>query len=169
VTPHLLDDRRWLERAIELSFRCPPITRAYSVGSIIVDADGTEIASGYSRETDPVVHAEEAALAKLATDDPRLRSATMYSTLEPCSERKRGQHTCAQLLIAAGIPRVVIAWREPPLFVEDCQGVELLAAAGIEVVELTDLEPRAREANTHLPWLDAESPVAPAVAARIGR
>ena len=32
--------------------------------------------------------------------------------------------TCVELIIAAGIPRVVIAWREPSLFVDDCIGVE---------------------------------------------
>ena len=50
----------------------PPSTTAFSVGAVIVDAAGEEIAWGYSRETDDHVHAEESALAKLAADDPRL-------------------------------------------------------------------------------------------------
>ena len=37
--------------------------------------------------------------------------------------------TCTQLIIASGIGRVVIAWREPSLFVADCQGYELLERA----------------------------------------
>jgi riboflavin-specific deaminase-like protein len=56
-------DRRWLQAAIELSRGCPPSDGAYSVGAVIVAADGEVIARGYSRETDPTVHAEEAALA----------------------------------------------------------------------------------------------------------
>ena len=144
-------DRIWMRRAIELSRLCPPAEKAYSVGAVIVAADGCEIAYGYSRETDSHVHAEESALAKLDADDPRLRDATTYSTLEPCSERMSQRPTCVDLIIAAGIPRVVIAWREPSLFVDDCVGVELLVAAGRTVVELPELAAAARAVNSHLP------------------
>jgi diaminohydroxyphosphoribosylaminopyrimidine deaminase/5-amino-6-(5-phosphoribosylamino)uracil reductase len=44
---------------------------------------------------------------------------------------------------------VVIAWREPDLFV-NCEGVALLSAAGVEVVELPELADLARAANAHL-------------------
>lgn len=64
------DDVTWMERAIELSRKCPPAEGAFSVGAIIVGADGRELAHGYSRETDAHVHAEESALAKLPADDP---------------------------------------------------------------------------------------------------
>ncbi|MGH9206358.1 MAG: dCMP deaminase, partial [Acidimicrobiales bacterium] len=114
------------------------------------DRNGEEISRGYSRETDDHVHAEESALAKLASDDPRLTTATIYSTLEPCSQRKSRPRTCTQLILAAGIPRVVLAWREPSLFVADCQGCELLAAAGVAVVEIPDLAGDAQAPNTHL-------------------
>jgi diaminohydroxyphosphoribosylaminopyrimidine deaminase/5-amino-6-(5-phosphoribosylamino)uracil reductase len=146
-------DHLWMQRAIELSRRCPPAEKAYSVGAVIVAADGTELARGYSRESDPRIHAEESALAKLDLDDPRLKDATTYSTLEPCSERMSVRPTCVELIIAAGIPRVVIAWREPSLFVVDCIGVELLRAAGRTVVELPELAAAARAVNLHLPVL----------------
>lgn len=142
-------DRRWVIRAIELSRHCPPSPGAYSVGAVIIDVDGTELATGYSRETDPHVHAEESALAKLKPDDLRLQGATLYSTLEPCSARRSARTPCAELTIAAGITRVVIAWREPLLFV-DCLGVELLTAAGIQVQELPELAETARAVNAHL-------------------
>ena len=58
-------DRDWLAQAIDLSRRCPPSRAAYAVGAIIVAADGTVMATGYSRETSPHDHAEEAALAKI--------------------------------------------------------------------------------------------------------
>ena len=82
------DDRKWMELAIGLAHQCPPAEGAYSVGAVIVDSDGNELARGYSRENDPHVHAEESALGKLPADDPRLAGATIYSTLEPCSMRK---------------------------------------------------------------------------------
>lgn len=143
-------DHRWMWRAIELSYQCPPSEGAYSVGAVITDAEGQEIATGYSRETDPTVHAEESALAKLATDDPRLKGATLYSTLEPCSQRASRPRACTQLILDAGILRVVIAWREPSLFVENCVGVESLEQHGVHVIEMTDLADEARGANSHL-------------------
>ncbi|MER8182844.1 deaminase [Kitasatospora sp. NPDC094015] len=143
-------DLRWLARAVELSRNCPPSDTAFSVGAVIVDADGRPISEGWSRETDPHDHAEEAALAKLPAGDPRLRGATVYSSLEPCGQRASRPLTCAQRIIAAGVPRVVVAWREPDLFVTACQGTALLTAAGVEVVELPELAAAAREVNAHL-------------------
>ncbi|MGH3912239.1 MAG: deaminase [Pseudonocardiaceae bacterium] len=143
-------DTRWMRRAIELSYQCPPAGSAYSVGAVIIDAEGQEIATGYSRETDPKVHAEESALAKLPIGDPRLRGATLYSTLEPCSQRASRPRACTQLILDAGIPRVVIAWREPSLFVENCVGVESLTQHGVHVIEMPELAEEAKGANTHL-------------------
>src|ERR1022692_3955553 len=101
-------DHHWLAGAIELSRRCPLSPSAFSVGAILVAADGSVIATGFSRERDPHDHAEEAALAKAAhagpgrsslgpqpggssafpgagsqpaDTDPRLADATLYSPL----------------------------------------------------------------------------------------
>jgi diaminohydroxyphosphoribosylaminopyrimidine deaminase/5-amino-6-(5-phosphoribosylamino)uracil reductase len=143
-------DLRWIRRAIDLAALCPPAAGAYSVGAVIVGEDGTELATGYSRESDLHEHAEEAALAKLSEDDPRLARATIYSTLEPCSQRRSPRAPCAQRILAAGIPRVVIAWREPSLFVDDCVGYEQLVEAGVTVVELPELMAAAKAVNSHL-------------------
>jgi diaminohydroxyphosphoribosylaminopyrimidine deaminase/5-amino-6-(5-phosphoribosylamino)uracil reductase len=136
--------------AIDLAHLCPPSQGAYSVGAVIVDENGDEISRGYSREVDAHVHAEESALGKLPANDPRLAGATIYSTLEPCSQRRSRPLSCTQLILAAGIGRVVIAWREPGLFVADAQGAEILAAAGVTVVEMPELAEPAKEVNRHL-------------------
>jgi diaminohydroxyphosphoribosylaminopyrimidine deaminase/5-amino-6-(5-phosphoribosylamino)uracil reductase len=146
-------DLYWMRRAIDLSRFCPPSEGAYSVGAIIVGADGTVLASGHSRETDAHVHAEGSALAKLPEGDPRLKAATIYSTLEPCSQRRHQVTPCAQLILAAGLSRVVIAWREPTLFVADCVGYEQLMEAGVAVDELPELAEAAKAVNTHLEGL----------------
>lgn len=145
-----LDDARWMQLAVDLAKECPPSEDAYSVGAVIVDSDGQEIGRGYSRESDSHVHAEESALTKLPAGDPRLAGATIYSTLEPCSMRKSRPLSCTQLILAAGIPRVVVAWREPTLFVADCQGCELLEQVGVDVVELLEFANAAMEPNKHL-------------------
>jgi diaminohydroxyphosphoribosylaminopyrimidine deaminase/5-amino-6-(5-phosphoribosylamino)uracil reductase len=146
-------DDHWMNLAVDLAWQCPPSSSAYCVGAVIVGPDGGELSRGYSRENDPRVHAEEAALGKLADDDPRLAGATIYSTLEPCSQRSSRPLSCAQLIIASGIRRIVLAWREPSLFVADCQGYELLERAGLEVTELPEFTERAKAPNRHLPLL----------------
>ncbi|MEY9872801.1 riboflavin-specific deaminase-like protein [Streptacidiphilus sp. MAP12-33] len=144
-------DLGWMRVAIDLSRQCPPSESAYSVGAVVVAADGTEIARGFSRESgDDKVHAEESALGKIDLADPRLRTATIYSTLEPCSVRASRPSPCAELIRSAGIGRVVLAWREPALFVADCQGVELLEQSGATVVETPTLAEEARAVNAHL-------------------
>ncbi|MCH0567324.1 MULTISPECIES: dihydrofolate reductase family protein [unclassified Streptomyces] len=144
-------DHHWLSLACRLADRCPPSETAFSVGAVVVAADGTELARGHSREAgDPVVHAEEAALAKIAPDDPRLPGATVYSSLEPCARRASRPLPCARLILAAGVRRVVTAWREPDTFVEGADGSGVLAAGGAEVVVLPEHEERAKAPNRHL-------------------
>lgn len=140
------EDLRWMRLALDWSRRCPPVESAYNVGAVVV-RDGVELAYGYSRETDSHVHAEESALAKLSGME--LTGASVYSTLEPCSRRASRPRTCTQLIIEAGISRVVYALREPPIFV-DCDGVELLAAAGLAVVWTPELADEVIEINAHL-------------------
>jgi len=145
------EDGRWMRLAVSLAWQCPPSDTAFSVGAVIVDATGAELSRGFSREGgDPVVHAEESALGKLTPSEPRLARATSYSTLEPCSQRKSRPRTCTELIIAAGLRRVVIAWREPALFVADCQGYEMLSRAGLTVTELPEFAADAAAPNRHL-------------------
>ncbi len=139
-------DRDWLAYAVGLSRRCPPSSSAFCVGAVLVAADGSVLATGYSREGSPHGHAEEAALAKLDPADPRLASATLYSSLEPCRSRASRPRPCAELIIAAGLPRVVIAWREPPVFAPG-GGAARLGDAGVTVVEIPDLAAQARAVN----------------------
>jgi diaminohydroxyphosphoribosylaminopyrimidine deaminase/5-amino-6-(5-phosphoribosylamino)uracil reductase len=145
-----VDDRAWLSRTIELSRLCPLSDTAFSVGAVIVAADGQVLSEGYSRETDAHVHAEESALGKLPANDPRLKSATIYSSLEPCTIRRSRPRSCTQLILASGIPRVVFAWREPDLLVMGCRGAETLSEAGVSVVVYDDMAVLVQEVNRHL-------------------
>ena len=173
-------DRHWLAAAIDLSRRCSPSRTAFSVGAILVGAAGEVIATGYSREVGPMDHAEEVALGRAAglsagpgigagtgtgtgagAGDTRdaaapglpadLRRATLYSSLEPCVSRASRPVSCAELIAAAGVRRVVIAWREPPLFVPG-GGTAWLAGRGVTVIELPDWPPRPdRSTSTSCP------------------
>ncbi|MEU9580050.1 dihydrofolate reductase family protein [Streptomyces chilikensis] len=144
-------DRYWLELACELARECPPSGTAFSVGAVVVAEDGTELARGHSREGgDPVVHAEEAALAKIDPSDARLSAATVYSSLEPCARRASRPAPCARLILAAGVRRVVTAWREPDTFVPGADGSGVLAAGGVDVVLLPEFQDLATAPNGHL-------------------
>jgi diaminohydroxyphosphoribosylaminopyrimidine deaminase/5-amino-6-(5-phosphoribosylamino)uracil reductase len=151
-------DVAWLSQAIELSRQCPPSQAAYSVGAVIVAADGTVLATGFSRETGPHDHAEEVALAKVPPGDSRLAMATLYSSLEPCGVRSSRPGPCSQLIIAAGLRRVVYAWREPPLLAAGGGGRQL-RAAGVIVIEVPELAPEARRVNAHI--VDPADPSGP--------
>ncbi|MEU5140660.1 MULTISPECIES: dihydrofolate reductase family protein [unclassified Streptomyces] len=144
-------DRHWLALACELAALCPPSDTAFSVGAVVVAADGSELARGHSREGgDPVVHAEEAALAKVDRADRRLAGATVYSSLEPCARRASRPAPCARLILDAGVRRVVTAWREPDTFVAGADGSGVLAAGGAAVVVLAEYAERAKAPNRHL-------------------
>jgi 5-amino-6-(5-phosphoribosylamino)uracil reductase len=145
-------DRHWLSLACDLAQQCPPSPSAFSVGAVVVADDGTELARGHSREgDDPVVHAEEAALAKIDPTDPRLPGATVYSSLEPCTHRASRPRPCARLILDAGVRRVVTAWREPDTFVTGADGAGALSAKGVDVVVLPEYEEAATAPNRHLP------------------
>jgi riboflavin-specific deaminase-like protein len=156
-------EHRFLRWAVELSRLCPPSATAFSVGAVIVAEDGEVLATGFSREQEDHDHAEEVALRKLALGklalgklgpDPRLRHATIYSSLVPCGARASRPLTCVQHIVAAGIPRVVFAWREPALFTAGQpppnSAGEQLRAAGVAVTEVPELADRARAVNAHL-------------------
>lgn len=153
-------DRHWLLEAISLSRCCPPSASAFSVGAVLVGADGAVMSTGYSRECTPVDHAEEVALARIglpgaaplgsaAQNGVDLAGATLYSSLEPCAARASRPTPCADLIIASGIGRVVIAWREPPIFVPG-GGAVRLRQAGLAVIVVPELASSARAVNAHL-------------------
>src|SRR5262249_4225473 len=91
------------------------------VGCVIVDeSDGilSEARTGDGGRP----HAEEQAVAQAGA---RARGATAYVTLEPCNQRSAGGVSCTDLLIQAGVARIVISTRDPhPL--ANGKGVERL-------------------------------------------
>jgi len=143
-------DRHWLSAAVDLSRLSPPSPTHYAVGAVVVDRFGVLLSTGYTGETDPAYHAEEAALVKLAgLPGADLAGATIYTSMEPCTVRRSRPVPCTGLILAAGIGRVVLALREPALFA-DCDGVGTLRLAGVDVVEDAALADRVRAANAHL-------------------
>lgn len=134
--------------AVDWSRECPRAPRLFNVGAAVV-AHGELLAYGYSRDSDPTVHAEESALLKLRGAD--LADAVMYTSMEPCSIRKSRPLTCTQLILDSGIRRVFYAVREPK-FLVDCEGVELLEADGLRVIEMPEFAAEVHAINSHISW-----------------
>ena len=141
-------DREYLQLAIDESRKCTPSRGAYSVGAVIVTADGS-VYKGYTHETGPHNHAEEEAIAKVLEDGAVLRGAAIYCSMEPCSTRASKPVSCSQHIIDHEFAKVVYALGEPPVFVE-CRGAANLVGAGVEVVHIDELAEQVREINRHL-------------------
>jgi dCMP deaminase len=75
-----------------------------------------------------VLHAEANAILKVARSTQSCENATLYITLSPCKE-------CSKLIHQSGIKRVVYknGYR-------DNSGLEFLQKAGIEIVQIENLE-----------------------------
>lgn len=111
----------------------------FSVGCVIVINDKV-VSRGYTGEKPYNTHAEECAIKKAEKAGINLRCATLYSTMEPCSIRLfTATKSCTELIIDAGILRVVYSAAEPPVYVK-CEGHNRLERAGIEVLHLKELE-----------------------------
>ncbi len=108
--PELSLHREWMRLALAEAAQAPA-TRDVPVGAVVVDANGTVIASRRNEREligDPTAHAELLALRSAAevTGDWRLTECTLVVTLEPCV-------MCAGAILAARVPTVVFgAWDE---------------------------------------------------------
>lgn len=137
-----------LRQAIAEASKCPKSDTAYSVGAVIVAANG-KVFTGFSRETAPNNHAEEEAILKAEKAAVSLQDAVMYSSMEPCSTRKSKPLSCSELIIRHKMKRVVFAAYEPDRFVQCC-GANRLQKAGIDVLVLSDLSAEALAPNAHI-------------------
>lgn len=124
----LVDDERWMRRAIELaSARTGSTGGNPTVGCVLV-SDGLLVAEAVTAAGGRP-HAEEQAVA-LAGE--RARGATAYVTLEPCGERSSGAPSCSERLVAAGVARVVLGADDPSVYASG-RGPRRLEAAGVPV------------------------------------
>lgn len=130
-----------MAQALTLSEQCPASETAFAVGAIACTEDLTVLATGYSRETGPHDHAEEALLSKLNTSPH-----TVICTLEPCLTRASKPTGCAQRLVDAGVQRVIYAVAEDRTFTAQT-GLAHLHTHGIELLHLSGYENWFRTVN----------------------
>lgn len=117
--------RRCLQLAANGAGRAAPNPM---VGSVVV-RDGRVIGEGWHRRYGQA-HAEVNAIAAVA-DPERLRGATLYVNLEPCSHYGKTP-PCCDLIVRQGLARVVAGMEDPFPRVRG-EGLRRLREAGIEV------------------------------------
>ena len=124
------------------------------VGAVIV-RDGVVIGQGFHRKAGEA-HAEVNALKDAARRNEDVRGATLYVTLEPCCTTGRTP-PCTDAIIGAGIGRVVIGAVDPNPR-HDGRGVDILRAAGIEVVCGVESIACARLNECFFHWISSGKP-----------
>jgi diaminohydroxyphosphoribosylaminopyrimidine deaminase / 5-amino-6-(5-phosphoribosylamino)uracil reductase len=146
------EEERFMLRALDLAEQgrrtaSPnPVVGAVVVESGEIAGEGFHMRAG---EPHAEVHAIEQAGAKA-------RGATMYVTLEPCSHQGRTP-PCADLVVKAGLSRVVVAMMDPNPLVAGA-GAALMAAAGIEVVDGPYGAIAARQNESFIKWIATGRP-----------
>lgn len=131
-------DADWLALAARLAERARPLSRPNpAVGAILVK-DGTVVGRGWTRPGGRP-HAEAMALDEAGA---AARGATSYVTLEPCAHESARGPACSDLLVEAGVARVVAGVADPDPRTAG-KGIEKLRAAGIEA-EVVD-DPASRD------------------------
>lgn len=138
----MMCDIGYMRRALMLA-RCGKgyVSPNPMVGAVIV-RDGVIIGEGFHRKWGEA-HAEVNAVNSVKDKD-KLKGATIYVTLEPCSHYGKTP-PCAKLLIECGFARVVVGTLDPFEKVKG-RGVSMLREAGIEV-EVGVLEEECRHLN----------------------
>jgi diaminohydroxyphosphoribosylaminopyrimidine deaminase/5-amino-6-(5-phosphoribosylamino)uracil reductase len=122
----MTDDARYMAVALALAERGRGRTAPNpNVGCVLV-RDGRVVGRGWTQPGGRP-HAEAMALAEA---DEAAPGATAYVTLEPCAHASPRGAACADLLVAAGVARVVAALRDPDPRT-DGQGIARLAGAGV--------------------------------------
>ena len=130
-------DEKYMRRCLQLAAngiqgaRPNPMVGAVIVAPITTPSSTRIIGEGYHVRCGEG-HAEVNAFASVkAEDEPLLKEATMYVSLEPCSHYGKTP-PCADLIIKKGIRRVVVGCIDPFAEVQG-RGIKKLREAGIDV------------------------------------
>jgi diaminohydroxyphosphoribosylaminopyrimidine deaminase / 5-amino-6-(5-phosphoribosylamino)uracil reductase len=140
------EHERWMRRCLTLAAEASgAVSPNPMVGAVLVTTDGFVLGEGRHRVYGGP-HAEVEALREAQQQHGRaaISDATLYVSLEPCCHHGKTP-PCTDLILEAGVKRVVVAMTDPFPAVAG-KGIKRLREAGIEVVERV-LEPDAVRLN----------------------
>lgn len=123
--------RKWMRLALQLARRGFGKTSPNPMVGAVLVRGGEVLGRGWHRRAGGP-HAEVEAIRDAGKRGARIKGATLYVTLEPCSTHGRTP-PCTDAILQAGIKRVVVAATDPnPRHAGN--GLTLLERAGIEVI-----------------------------------
>jgi len=99
------------------------------VGAVLVNKNKKTFSRAHRCHFSAGDHAEFTILMKMQTDEDSF-GGTLYTTLEPCTERKPPKIPCAQRIVEKGIVRVVVGILDPN---PEIHGVIYLRKHGVKV------------------------------------
>ncbi|MFM1767536.1 MAG: hypothetical protein RJA22_65 [Verrucomicrobiota bacterium] len=153
--PDPASDARFLREALRLARRGRGTTDPNPMVGAVLVRGARILGRGWHRVAGGP-HAEIEALRDAARRGARVRGATLYVTLEPCSTHGRTP-PCTEAILAAGLRRVVVAATDPnPAHAG--RGFRKLRRAGLAVDHglLADEATRLNEAFNH--WIVHRTP-----------
>jgi pyrimidine deaminase RibD-like protein len=139
--------RRFMEMAVEEARKSKPEDdQVHPMVGVVVVKNGEVLATAHRGELGKGDHAEFTALQKKLRDVP-IAGATVYTTLEPCTNRSPSKTPCVDRLIERQVKRVVIGMPDPHRTVYG-EGWAKLREAGIKTVDFPgDLMAQVKEMN----------------------
>jgi diaminohydroxyphosphoribosylaminopyrimidine deaminase / 5-amino-6-(5-phosphoribosylamino)uracil reductase len=134
-------DEQYMRQALELAKQGTALASPNPrVGAVVLNARGEVAGQGF-HTYEGVKHGEIVALEQAGA---QARGGTLYLNLEPCCHQGR-TGPCADVVIAAGIHRVVAAMADPNPLVSG-KGLQTLRSAGVQV-DVGLFEAEARKLN----------------------
>ncbi|HKO59328.1 MAG TPA: bifunctional diaminohydroxyphosphoribosylaminopyrimidine deaminase/5-amino-6-(5-phosphoribosylamino)uracil reductase RibD [Thermoanaerobaculia bacterium] len=128
-----MQDRKWMKLAVEQARLSPGEGREKpppKVGAVVVK-DGELLAAAHRSEGEVGRHAEYVALEE-KLKEASIAGATVYTTLEPCTDRNDPKRACVDRLIERKVKRVVFGMVDPDPKIRG-NGIRKLRDANIEV------------------------------------
>ena len=125
------EDEKYMRRCLQLAANGRQNAKPNPMVGAVIVAGGRIIGEGYHVRCGEG-HAEVNAFASVrAEDEPLLREATIYVSLEPCAHYGKTP-PCADLIVSKGVRRAVVGCIDPFAQVQG-RGIRKLREAGIEV------------------------------------
>lgn len=145
-------DIRFMQHALGLAQKGVGLASPNPTVGCVIVRDGEIVGEGF-HQYELRDHAE---IVALQSAKEKARGATLYVTLEPCSQQGRTS-PCTEAIIAAGVKRVVAAVEDPNP-VNTGRGFERLGLEGIEVVPDVCQEDARRLNEAFACWIRTKKP-----------
>lgn len=150
--PERETDEALMRRALDLARGREGLTRPNPPVGAVVVRSGRIVGEG----AHPGAGKPHAEVFALRAAGRRARGSTVYVTLEPCCTQGRTP-PCTDVILAAGVSRVVVAVRDPnPRHAG--RGLRLLRKAGVKVLEGVGREPAAHLIEPFAKWIVTQRP-----------